>query len=124
MSLLRMSARTLKNLFTRPATRRFPAVVREPFALSRGEIKIEINNCIFCGMCSRRCPSQALSVKKEELSWEIDHLRCVVCRHCVDICPKKCLTQEHLAHEPVVEHFLEKLVQSPKPDLPAQMDAE
>jgi ech hydrogenase subunit F len=118
MGILGMSRIVLKNLFLRPATRRYPQTVRPPFAVTRGEIKIDIDACIFCGLCSRRCPAQALAVSKPEKSWEIDPLRCVMCRLCIDVCPKRCLRDERRAHVPVLVRGKHKHVQAPKPGAP------
>jgi ech hydrogenase subunit F len=72
----------------------YPAVPREFPEKARGHIEINIDKCIFCGLCSRRCPAQALKVSKEQKSWEIDRARCVLCNFCVEICPVKCLRCE------------------------------
>jgi ech hydrogenase subunit F len=114
MSLLGMSRITLKNLFSRPATRRYPKERREPFPIARGEIAIDIETCILCGLCARRCPDQALAVSKPERSWEIDHLRCILCGLCVRVCPVHCLTQRRVSHPPVVSRDKFKFVQAPK----------
>ncbi|MCE5263172.1 MAG: 4Fe-4S dicluster domain-containing protein [Deltaproteobacteria bacterium] len=84
----------LRSLFGRPATRMYPAVRRDYAEGSRGHIEVAIDECIFCGLCQRRCPSQALSVNREAREWEIDRLRCVSCNFCVEVCPKNCLAIE------------------------------
>lgn len=83
-----------QNLFHRPATRRYPAVVREPYPGAKGHVAIRIDDCIFCGMCMRRCPTGAIRVVRAETSWSIDRFRCVCCNACVEGCPKKCLTMD------------------------------
>jgi ech hydrogenase subunit F len=118
MALLGMSFTVIKNLFSRPATYRYPKTKREGFDQTRGEIKINIDKCIFCGLCSRRCPAQALVVIKPDRSWEIDPLRCVMCL-CVEVCPTKCLSQEKLAHVPVTVREKHKHVQPPKAEATA-----
>lgn len=82
------------NLFRRPATRKYPAVVREPYPGAKGHVAIDIDNCIFCGMCMRRCPAGAIRVARAETAWTIDRFRCVCCNACVEGCPKKCLTMD------------------------------
>ncbi len=83
-----------RNLFHRPATRNYPAVVREPYPGARGHVAIQIDNCIFCGMCMRKCPTGAIRVTRAETSWAIDRFRCVCCDACVETCPKKCLSMD------------------------------
>lgn len=84
----------VRNLFHRPATRKYPFEQREPIAGSRGHLKNDIDACIFCGLCVRRCPSAALAVTKNPKSWTFDPYRCVVCGACVEVCPKKCLSMD------------------------------
>lgn len=91
MSFFPMAGTAIKNLFSKPATRLYPFVKREPFAGTRGDISIDYPQCIHCGMCMRRCPAQAITVSREKKEWKIDHLSCVICGNCVLVCPKKCL---------------------------------
>ena len=84
----------IKNLFGKPATAMYPVVKKEFPPQVRGEIKNDIAACIFCGMCSKRCPSGAIQVSRSDKTWEIDRFRCVLCNFCVEVCPKKCLTME------------------------------
>jgi formate hydrogenlyase subunit 6/NADH:ubiquinone oxidoreductase subunit I len=107
-----MSFITLKNLFSRPATRPYPRLRRPPFALDRGEIANDIGVCILCGICARVCPDQALAVSKSERSWEIDHLRCILCGLCVEVCPVRSLTQRKAAHGPLTGREKFKLIKA------------
>jgi len=94
VALLQMTRVVLKNLFSGPATRRFPYVVRPAFEGARGRIAIDYPQCIHCGACARRCPAGAIAVGKEPKSWRIDNFSCVTCGLCVRVCPKKCLRME------------------------------
>ncbi len=86
-----MTGNVLKNLFTKKSTRAYPFVVREPFENNRGELYIDIDNCIFCSTCARKCPSQCITVDKEKGIWRCDAFACVYCGTCGDNCPTKCL---------------------------------
>lgn len=103
MSFFPMAGTALKNLFSKPATRLYPFVKREPFKGTRGDIGIDFAQCILCGMCARRCPTHAIDVSKERKEWKIDHLSCVICGNCVNVCPKKCLVLEPHATASVPE---------------------
>lgn len=81
----------LKNLVTGPVTERYPFVPKVNPEGARGSVNIELDKCIFCGICQRKCPTAAIVVTKEPKSWEIDRLRCISCNYCVEVCPKKCL---------------------------------
>lgn len=92
MTILPMSRIALRNLFTKPATRRYPYVVREPFAASRGRLVIDYPACIHCLACAKRCPANAIAVDREAKTWSLDRFACVICGACVRVCPKKCLS--------------------------------
>lgn len=81
----------MKNLFSKPATLQYPAKPRVYPERSRGHIEIKINDCIFCGMCARVCPSSAIETAKADKTWSIERMGCVQCAACVNACPKKCL---------------------------------
>lgn len=83
-----------RNLWRGPATILYPFQEREYAAGARGTLKIEIEKCIFCGICGRKCPTAAIVVDRQNKAWEIDRLRCIACNHCVEVCPKKCLQLE------------------------------
>ena len=89
-----MTERVLKNLFGKYSTRLYPHEVREPFSGVRGELIIDIDNCIFCGTCQRKCPSQCITVDKVKGGWTCDAMACVYCGTCVDVCPTHCLSQK------------------------------
>lgn len=80
-----------KNLGNKPATRLYPFVKREAPPQTRGHLDIEIDKCIFCGACQKRCPANALAVSRNPKSWSVNHYACIICGYCVEVCPKKCL---------------------------------
>jgi len=86
-----MAKNAMRRLFCAPVTERYPFVPKEYPKGARGKVAIEIEKCIFCGICQRKCPTAAIVVTKEKRIWEIDRLRCVSCNACVEVCPKKCL---------------------------------
>jgi formate hydrogenlyase subunit 6/NADH:ubiquinone oxidoreductase subunit I len=81
----------LKNAFGKPATRLYPSEKREAFEKARGQLEIDIDACLFCGTCMRKCPSACLAVDKANFRWELNPYNCVICGACVEVCPKKCL---------------------------------
>ncbi|MCJ2164476.1 MULTISPECIES: 4Fe-4S binding protein [unclassified Pseudodesulfovibrio] len=91
----------IKNLLKKPATRNYPFVVREPFPNFRGELVIDIEKCIFCGMCERKCPSQCITVDKQAGTWQCDPHACISCGYCRDNCPTKCLTMNDTHRKPM-----------------------
>lgn len=93
----------IKNLFSKPSTRKYPSYKRKDFVGQRGKISIDIDNCIYCGMCSRKCPVGAITVSRNERTWSINRFRCVNCSYCVESCPKKCLVCETTYTPPAYE---------------------
>lgn len=91
MSLLSVSRIILKNFISKPVTEKYPFTPKVYPEKARGSINIEIEKCIFCSICQRKCPTFAIGVDKGAKSWEIDRLSCISCGYCVEVCPKKCL---------------------------------
>jgi len=107
MAFFRMSFTILKSLFKKPATLMYPQVQRTYYKNTRGSIAIKIEACIFCGICSKKCPTLALIVKKDEKSWGIERIKCIACNYCVEVCPKKCLSMENQYSPCVTEDSIE-----------------
>ncbi len=89
---LPMARRSIRNAFSRPATRRYPAEVRPPFHGARGTLQFDLETCVFCGLCVRRCPTVALSCSRDEKWFAIEQLRCIACGVCIDVCNKNSLS--------------------------------
>jgi formate hydrogenlyase subunit 6/NADH:ubiquinone oxidoreductase subunit I len=118
MAIFPMAKTVFRNLLSRPATRLYPTRVKEPFrtARTRGSIAIAIEDCIFCGLCQRRCPTDAIVVTKARKEWTIDRLRCCTCNACVEVCPVSCLTMLTTYTPPTVTRDKDVFVQPPKPE--------
>ena len=82
-----------------PRTRAYPSVPAHKYAHTRGQLCIDITNCIYCGLCSKHCVSDAITVNKQERTFTVNRLRCISCSGCVETCPKNCLflTQDYQA---------------------------
>ncbi len=89
----------LKNLFSKPATRAYPFVVRKAWPGTRGGVGWDMSKCIMCGLCQKICPAVAIDVrgKKDDPDAEIEYnpFACIRCFQCVEKCPVKAIyTQE------------------------------
>ena len=89
---LPMVPRALRNLVSRPATRRYPTETRPRYAGARGTIEFDVETCNYCLLCMRRCPAAAITVSRENRTWAIEQLTCIACNVCVEVCAKKSLT--------------------------------
>ncbi len=109
MNVMNFAKTVMTNLFSKPATRPYPFEPRNYPERTRGQIGIDIDACIFCGMCMRKCPTAAITVDKVQKSWSIERFGCIQCGCCVEVCPKKCLMMQvnypHPAGEKYEEHF-------------------
>lgn len=115
-----MIGNIFKNMASKPATRQYPMVRRASFKDTRGHIGIDIDKCIFCGICSKKCPSNALSVDRNAKSWEIDPYKCIICNVCEEVCPKKCIINHESYNTSVLVKEKRKSIQQPKPPKEAE----
>ena len=51
-----------------------------------GEIAIDRDSCVDCGLCTGVCPTQAL-VLDNEFRLDFRRSRCIVCEQCIPTCP-------------------------------------
>ncbi|MDD2320830.1 MAG: 4Fe-4S binding protein [Geobacteraceae bacterium] len=119
MRIFVMAKTVARNLLKGPATLMYPKRKRVYTAITRGRIENEIEKCIFCGLCGKRCPTYALTVSKENKEWVIDRLKCCICNLCVEICPVKCLSTHNHYFSPVTERLTalcKKRLAAPAPD--------
>ncbi|MDR0920137.1 MAG: 4Fe-4S binding protein [Oscillospiraceae bacterium] len=110
MSLLSMTKTNLKALFHKPYTSNFPAEPMRLFDNTRGHIVIEETSCIYCTLCAKKCPCDAITVTRpvkatdgkpeQKGSWAIDQLKCIGCGYCVEACNKNCLIMKGEPAEP------------------------
>lgn len=103
MSSFSMSKLLAKSLFHGSYTEKYPTEPKVNYSKTRGKIHIEISECIFCGMCEKRCPSDAIEVNREKKQWTIDRFKCIQCGYCVEVCPKKCLSMNNQYTAPAPE---------------------
>ena len=91
MWLLPFFKTLFKSLGKKAPTHTYPYAPMPKDPIVRGHVEIDIGNCIFCNICVRKCPADALAVDRKNKEWEIAYFQCIVCSACVDACPKKCL---------------------------------
>jgi ferredoxin len=69
-----------------------------------GDIRIDHERCVDCGICSSICPSGALRCEAPSWQLQFDAKRCLLCEQCIPSCPLEAiaLVLERSAH-PVQE---------------------
>lgn len=115
MAAFKLGKTVLRSLFRKPATQMYPVIPRAWQERTRGHIGIEIDECIFCGICQRKCPTNAIVVNKAGKSWTIERMQCIQCSCCVEVCPKQCLTNENTYTTPNTEKVTDSFVATPAP---------
>ena len=81
----------LSNLFSKPATRDFPAKMREIAENVRGSVEFNTENCVYCGACALKCPANAIEVDRPAKKVTFDLYKCVACACCAEACRKGCI---------------------------------
>jgi ech hydrogenase subunit F len=104
--VLEMLKVTLSNLFSKPATRRYPYTVREPYEMSRGQISFSDTSCVYCTLCAKKCPADAIKVDRATKTWELDAYRCIICGECATACPKKSISMCNERRKPTEDKVI------------------
>jgi len=120
MSILSMSKTLFKNLFHGPYTTGYPFKPKVNFERTRGSIKIAVDDCIFCGICEKRCPTGAIKVDKSKTSWSIERFKCIQCSYCCEVCPKKCLKMDNQYTSPEYEKSRDEFIKCTSTQLPKE----
>lgn len=59
---------------------------------AQGEIRIDRERCVDCGICTSVCPSGALNSRAPLWSLHFDAARCLVCEQCIPSCPLEAIS--------------------------------
>ena len=94
MALFSFVKTIMASLFKADVTVRHPVSPLPNASAVRGHVAIEIEKCIFCGICQKKCPTGAIEVCKTEKTWTIDRFDCIQCGCCAENCPKACLRMD------------------------------
>lgn len=103
MAIMKFKSVVLKNLFSKPVTKNYPAEPAVYPERSRGHIEIDMNTCVLCGICSMNCPPRTIQVDRKAGTWSINRFDCIQCGYCVEKCPKKSLKIVPNYQEPMAQ---------------------
>jgi ech hydrogenase subunit F len=116
MGIFKLGNMTMGSLFTKAETIRYPAEKPTYYPATRGKVDNAIDECISCGICQKRCPTQSITVDRKAKTWTIDWFRCVKCGECIRSCPQHCLYMEQMYVPVAHQKSLQTRVQSPDAD--------
>lgn len=57
-----------------------------------GEIVVDDDLCVHCGLCTGVCPTRALTLDSETYRLTFARSRCIVCEQCVPTCPVQAIS--------------------------------
>ena len=117
MGYFKLGKMTLKSLFKRPETIRYPYETKPPVEDLKGHVENDIVECTLCGICAKRCPTGCITVDKEAESWTINPFDCIQCRTCVRECPQHCLTMMPEYRKPAFEKVVSVTTKKKKQSL-------
>ncbi len=72
-----------------PAPAATPAPAIEP--RDDGKPVSDPAKCVYCSICAKKCPMQAITVDRASKTWTLDEDACIACGTCAECCPKKCI---------------------------------
>ena len=62
MPYFEMTRLALRWALMKPPTTQYPFAPREFIAASRGQLVFTKDNCVYCTVCAKKCPTAALTV--------------------------------------------------------------
>ena len=69
-------------------------------------MQVDNNKCVGCGLCSKKCPMQAVSITQGKA--QINRHHCIVCGQCRQACPRKAIAYTNGLHREVAKHDVQE----------------
>ncbi|BAQ61677.1 4Fe-4S ferredoxin [Geminocystis sp. NIES-3708] len=61
-------------------------------SLNTGEIAIDEEICVHCGLCTGVCPTESLTLNPSSYKLQFRQQTCIVCEQCIPTCPVQAIT--------------------------------
>ena len=69
-------------------------------------MQVDQNQCVGCGLCSKKCPMQAVSITQGKA--QINRHHCIVCGQCRQACPRKAIAYTNGLNREVAKHDVQE----------------
>ena len=115
MGVFKIGKMIVSSMFKKPATLMYPVIPRIYGPITRGHIENDIESCVLCGICSKKCPTHAIVVERKKKEWAIARLQCIQCNCCVEYCPVKCLSMANTYSPAATEKVMDVFAQASAP---------
>ena len=73
-----------------------PKEEEKPEEASGGKPVLDAEKCVYCTLCAKKCPQEAIRVDRKEKTWALDEEKCVQCGICASACPKHALSMQSI----------------------------
>ena len=83
---MKLLGEALRNLARKPFTEKYPQEKPQVPYNFRGKVVHIPDKCIYCGLCAKYCPSNAITVDVKNKTWSIDYGKCLFCQQCEEVC--------------------------------------
>lgn len=114
MAAFKMGKVIMRSLFGKPATLMYPVTPAKVTPATRGHMTIDVDACIFCGICQKKCPTNAITVERKDRTWAIQRMKCIQCNACAVNCPKDALLMDPAYTSPSAEKIIDLFQGPPK----------
>ena len=127
MAAFKIGKMLMRSLFGKPATLMYPVKPAKIQEGTRGHMTIDIDKCVFCSLCAKKCPTNAITVDRNARTWQIERMKCIQCNACAVNCNKDALHMANTYTAPSGQKIVD-LVQGPpkeekKPEAEAAAEA-
>lgn len=123
MNAFKMGKVLIRNLFSQPATLMYPVKPAKITDATRGHMTIDIDNCIFCGLCAKKCPTNAITMDRNARTWSIERMKCIQCNACATACKKDALHMDPHYTAPNTVKVVDTFPGPPKEEKPKKEEA-